>query len=894
MSRITKYARYFFVLVFSLVSLVNTSFFTIESAKADGCSLDPASYKLAVYSDSGTDPQSIALNTVSGKYWAEIQNIAGGSATSDCTTYVALSFNLPTVNEVNSSGVQGDNKLTISKNINTRASFYILGSESGNLVMTATTTTGPNSPSQQLLPGTQTALIGNPAPDISLLTFTNNAHGTPDTISGNIGAVAAGAVLPGIKVRAYSDAAATVQLGSDANVAIDGSFSSISIGDDQYRNITLRAVYPTEVLSDAVLVGSPIIVYPSIVSGLAISHESITDKPYISWDADVDAIGFVVYRVPYSVTPTFTDLDRLTLAPITTNYYRDDTYVLGTKYSYLVKKVDSSGSYTPEFLPVKNIQIDITSATVSPAAINLVSAVQFPTVTATVSAEVSALFISDPTSVKVKFNNPDTGNTTYYATVTIVGQSLTATAPFIDQATGLASSVLADGNYSSFITAIGPDGSAINDSVQLFNTVVVDLHAPTAPVLSKLQYNTTTTVLSGLAGAVEPCTQVYIYDVDPVTHLTALPLVSAFTSAVDGAFTSLPLNSTAQTFYIRTLDTAGNVGLTTQFDLMPTAPNANLLSLQQNKPGTDDVIIGLAGTVLSGVVVDIYNVDPATNTTATPYRSIIAGVDGSFSQSVGDNLYDTFWVAVRSGSGLISTSAKLTNVIYAYPVTNFSANPGDGKVSLSWTVATGSSYYTIETYDLETNTIISTVSAPASQSYLQLMLTNDHNYRFTIKSYDLYGNTSVSNVVTAIPHAPKIVLASVSQPAEKVVETPPPAPKPVVAQKPKVSAPENVVVAPEDTSSKPAEESNRNWAPWILTIGILILLIAGGVAYLLWGKQGEVVITEKPKVMKNNKPNAVETGVVEEVTAKETKPKSNSNNSHSDSGNSQKKHKPRW
>ena len=122
----------------------------------------------------------------------------------------------------------------------------------------------------------------------------------------------------------------------------------------------------------------------------------------------------------------------------------------------------------------------------------------------------------------------------------------------------------------------------------------------------------------------------------------------------------------------------------------------------------------------------------------------------------------------------------------------------------------------------------------------------------------------------------------------------PPTPKPVVAQKPKISAPESVVVTPEDTSSKPAEENSRNWAPWILTIGILILLIAGSVAYLLWGKQGEVVVTNKPKAVKENKSSSVEIGEVDEFSAKDTKPKTNRNNTPGSIGDDSKRHKPRW
>jgi hypothetical protein len=889
MIRFTKSIKILLALVFTFSSLVNTSFFTVQSAKAsDGECPNPntnIATKLALYStdrsdylrpDASLDPQSLSIGQTSVRMEVELEDANSCPVEASATTHFTLStvesgiVNFLTPGKVDKGTTYS---YYISKN-SARAGFYVVANKPvslGSIIVTQTDTP------QTVINGVVNVNITTIVPDRNLVSFTNNIHGISDTLKGEIGAVPA-VSTPGVKVRAYIDAAGTIQLGSDAIVAADGSFPAINIGDDQYRNITLRAVYPgtPEILSDVVLVGEPIISYPSIASGFRVMHDSVTDQPRLTWNDGGVGVSYAIYRKAYSVPASFSDADIVDTT--LTTQYLDSTAVIGQRYNYLVKQV-ISGSYTPEFLPLKNIRIDVAEISITPTSINVGSVIKTPTVTATITPDLAALYATNSESVEVYYNNPDTGDKTFHATIAVLGSVLTATSPFIDAATGLSTSTLSDGEFSVFIETNGvlPNGDVINDFVQNSYTILVDLNAPTAPILSKLRYDATTKVLQGFADAVEVESDIYIYDQNPELNPTATSIIVPFQGDEFGGFISLPLIFTSNSLYIRCQDLLGNVGATTRFDIVPNAPKANNLSIQQNKPGTNDVIVGAAGTVNGGVIVEIYNVDPLLNPTAIPYRSFVANADGSFSQEVGDNTYATFWLAVRSGSGLLSGAFKLTNAISINPVSAFNATVGDGVVKLNWTSNPNTSYYVIDIYDETSAKRFSTVTIASGQTNLQLSLQNSHRYRFSIVSFDLYGNYSGANIVYGTPSAPVITLAS-STTIKKVASN-----IPAASSDSKISSDENLTVTvPTPAPSTPIEDNNRNWAPWILTIGILILLIAGGVAYLLWGKQTEDQPAATARV--------VETGVVQEIEEKAEKTATAKINAKEEL----KKPKPRW
>jgi hypothetical protein len=888
MSRFTKSIKIFLALVFTFSSLVNTSFFTIQSAKADGCSLDPTTYKLVVYSDSLIDPQYIAVGAVSGKYWVQIQSSANIPTASDCTTYVQLSFNQQTTNEVGVSGELGDNKVTISKG-NTRASFYISGSESGNATITASTTTGTNIPSQQLQNGMQTAVIGSPAPNKNLLLFTNNIHGVADTISGKVGAVTAAISTPGVKVRAYTDVAGTIQLGSDATVAADGSFPPIAMGDDQYRNVTLRAVYPgtPEVLSSIVLVGDPIIIYPSLVTGLSVQH-SMNGLPYLSWEDGGVGVSYVIYRKAYSDLTPFNDSNIIA----TTIYkgFEDGDANFGDAYLYLVKQV-ISGSYTPEYLPTIKSKIDVVLALdINPEFISIKESRPAPYVTAYISDYIrnaQESWDANPNNINISlapltivFTRHDDGKK-YFAGYRYSEKAdiIIETDPYkIVDTSNNSIDRLPDGIYTIEVVALDA-ATDIDDRAVASTRFTIDTVAPNAPVIGRLRY--TNNVLSGVAGAAEPGTYLYAYDSNGAKLNTHTVIIEA-DGSFDAGIYSTPSDGM---FYLSLHDNVDNVSPTTQFDVLsiPNSPLVDKVTMQQNKPGTNDVILGTAGAVDGGVMVEIFNVDPLLNQASLPYRSLIANSDGSFTQEVGDNAYASYWVVVRSGSGLLSNAVKLTNAISINAVSVFNATVGDGVVKLNWTSVPNTSYYIIDIYDETDAKHISTVTIMAGQTTLQLSLQNAHKYRFSIVAFDVYGNSSTVNVVYGTPVAPMITLAS-SITSKKVISNAP------ASSAPKISSDENLTIpAPTSSPSTPTEDNNRNWAPWILTIGILILLIAGGVAYLLWGKQTEVA-TSVAKVKPTLSKPVVESGTVEEITENTSKPIV----AKSRSKDELKKPKPRW
>lgn len=891
MNRITKFSKMIFATVFIFTTLFNANFFKIDSAKADGCLLDPSLYKLAIYSDTGIDPQLIPINAVSGKYWVQIQDLSNTPTASDCTTYVALSFSLSSVNEVSSSGVLGDNKTTISKG-NTRASFYLSGSESGTVTITAATTTGASTPSQQLQPGTQSAIIGYSSPDKNLLTFTNNIHGIADTISGKANSVLAGIVLPGIKVRAYSDIAGTLQLGADAVVGVDGSFTSINIGDDLYRNITLRAVYPSDppILSDAILIGEPVITYPALITGVKVQH-SIEETPYITWDDAGVGVRYVIFRKNYSSQIPFNDSNIITT--ISDNSFQDDTAVFGERYLYLIKQV-IDGSYTPEFLPIVSVKLDIGATSITPTNyMNIASNYPTPYLTANISSDLMASqekWLSDPSNTNISqapltlvYTNHNSG-LKYFVGYGFgeKGNLITDTHPYkIVDSNNVPYDRIVDGAYTVEIVGID-QVLGINDKVVVSSNYVIDTIAPEVPVLGKLRYENNT--LSGVVGAAEPGTHLYVYDFNGVKLNTEDVVI-----AVDGSFNAQNINvPTSGVFYLSLHDNVGNSSSLVTFDVMtiPSAPLVNKITMVQNQPGTNDVITALPGAVSGGITIKIYTSDPLSNPEAVPFRILIANADGSFSQEVGDNLSANFWIVAWSGSGKFSSALKLLNTISSSAVTGFVAIAGDSKVSLSWNHVLESSYYKIDVYDISANLQVTVLSVLAGQNSLQLSLTNGHNYRFTITSYDKYGNVSNGNTVYATPASATVVLASA-----KTTIYAKPSSSSYTSASSKIS--EIGLPAPSETkeaastNSAPISENNRNWAPWILAIGILILLVAGCVAYLLWGKQNDVVVTE-------TKPKKVETGVVEEAIGIASVQKTAETKSSKTNANIPKKPKPRW
>lgn len=815
MSQFKKLFKTLLVAIFAITSLANMSLLVPQVAKAaDPCSLDSGLFHLAIIADQGTDPLTRNVGQIT-KYWAQIQDSSGTPAWSSCTTYISIGFDNSNVIKTNSSGTADPRNISISATTGstqyTRASFYIKGITPGSTAITAETTTGSNSPSQQLQSGVQTVNIVAPAPVSDKLVFNDVAHGNPDSVSGIAGALPS---LSGIKARAYSDLALTNQIGTDVDVnSIDGSFPAIETGDDQYRTVFIVAVYNGTTLS------APTVVTQNYPSEVALTVNRVnSDVPVLTWTNFDAGNTFVIYRsdlahpaltqIGTSLTPTFTDT---TANP-------------EIRYTYAVKQVNAAGSYTPEFLPTQNIRIDITNVNYDPARINVQNASTKPAITANVTPTLASVW---STAITASWTNNATQVTTL-ATVTINGNNLTATLP----------ATLPDGNYT--VSIVARDTTLdIDDAVTISNNYLIDTVAPTAPVLSNLRFSNG--IISGVINSVEKSIYVNIYD---ASHAIVAQHIVA---GSDGSFISAGLLASDK-YYIEAEDFAENVSPQTLFDVTH-APfiDSSKITMQQNVPGTSDKIIGAIGSVTPGITVKIYGSDPALTNGLVPIYQTIANSDGSFTREVGDNLANTFWVTVWSGSNLESAAVKLANTISINPPTSFTAKAGNGSVTLNWTPVLGAEYYLVNVYDVTTKNNVAAVTISGLQTTWKFVGENSHTYRFYVKAQDSYGNVSAYKEVEATPTAP-VVAATIKQTTHTTTAA---TAKPIAAEE---------IVASPSPASTPTPTNNdtgKNWTGWIIGLGIIILGIALSAAYLLWGKPVEtVIVTKKPSIEPTPAPKA--------------------------------------
>lgn len=845
-NQLTKYFKIFFALSFIYLSFANLGLpvFKTEKALAADCSVPGAPVKLAIYSTdqpspylrpiTSLDPQTVHVGQQSIRLEIELEDINGCPVNAPATVHYTVSVSDHAGDILTTGGIdKGELYNYWISTGSARAGFLVLGkSVNGTSPFTATLT-AVNTDLTAYTTATQSIIFDTPAPDVTKLVFTNNPHSIPDTISG-----LAGAAPGATNVNVYTSDGLTL-LGS-VPVAVDGSFPAVVSGDDQYRQVLVKAVYTGGALSNGVLFSQN---YPAVVTNLLATRDLATGRPSFSWTGDSGAT-FRIYRADLTIpNPIFSEANFIGTAATPSFTDTTGSYILGTKFRYVVKEV-ISGSYTPEFLPIVDFQADLANGQVSPASPTNTS---HPTVTALVSNRLALDVAANPTALKVKFTNLSNG-AIYYASPVLSGTSMSATAPYLDSSSN-SLAVLPDGSYK--VEVIASDvTNGISDSFTVINGYAIDTVAPVAPNLLKLRYSGG--VVSGLAGAVEGGTYVDIYSQLPAPGV--LPVTSVL-AAADGSFTSPVLSLPAGgIFYLVSRDLAGNISLSTLFDVVtpPVAPNLSKLVMHQNNPGTADVIEGLSGAVTAGAVVRIYNVNPATTAGATPVYELIAKADGSFSQAVGDNLSAYFWVATFSGSGSLSPAVMLTNAIAIGAPTNLVATANDGSVTLSWTAVSGAAFYTVDIYDTTTNTGLPKVTLSGGQTTLVTTLSNDHTYRFAVISMDNFGNSSPASEATATPKAKKIVLSSSSSSTTPVA--PAATSKKNIAQstiQPPAPSPSPTVESPSPSPSpSPAPENPRNWTPWIIGLGILILLIALVLGYNLWIKEpSETVVAtiKKPR-----------------------------------------------
>ena len=166
--------------------------------------------------------------------------------------------------------------------------------------------------------------------------------------------------------------------------------------------------------------------------------------------------------------------------------------------------------------------------------------------------------------------------------------------------------------------------------------------------------------------------------------------------------------------------------------------------------------------------------------------------------------------------------------------TNFTANSGDGQVSLSWDKVNDASSYSFR-YRKSTsidNTSYVTVNGLTSNSTTVTGLANDTEYEFGVASADSSGNTSDYAVVNQTPHkvvATTTTTTSTSK-SSKFFGTAQAAESTVFPS----SDNQAVTTTPSDNGEVKSSETNNdetegvNWSRLLITLGILLLAVGAG------------------------------------------------------------------
>ncbi len=862
MNRFSRFSKAVFILIFSLLSVQNMFVGgLVNVAQAAECVPTGVAEKLAIFTTTksdGTrpttslDPQTIIVNQLSTKLEVEINDNCDNPVASLASTKVSISITPNIANLSSDSRGSFTNPFTITTG-NKRRAFYLIGSDVGIAAITASTTIDSLTP---LSSGTQIINVTAPAP--TQYGSYSNIHGIPDSVIGSDGSVAKKDIVPdGIIIRSYYSSSLLIDGVSTKiaeTIATDEGGFEVNTGDDQYRNVYLRAVYPgtTEVPSEAVVVEQ---YYPAIVSNLKVMHGT-GDKPSLTWSQTEDEPTFAVYR---KLAPDVFSETSLVVKDISTPFFEDTSALPGVKYNYAVKQIVDD-SYTPEFLPTVDIRLDLSNVVFLPA--GSLTSVTMPTVTFNVTPDLYNQWGLDKSVIKAQYTNTTT-NAVYLSIIAASDPALftmVAAGPYLD-AVGTPMPSLPDGSYTSKLMAddsvlVEPNVPlGIMDSVTNVVTYSIDSVLPTAPLLSKLRYSNS--ILFGIAGAVEPNVFVDVYG---SASLISTSKLGSATADATGAFQfpAMPI-PTGGIFYLVARDATSNLSPATAFDVvtLPIAPDASKLTMEMNKPGALDRILGGAGAVVALATVRIFGADPALSPGLVPLYEFLANSDGSFTQNVGDNQSGAYWVAVWNGAGNLSTAVKLSNATAIAAPASFMAIGGDNSVTLHWDLVVGASYYTIEVYNISTKQNLSTATVSGTQSSLKLTLVNGSSYRFYIHAVDATGNTSLPMETESTPHAPRVVYAvasvqaDVSPPVVPVAEPVTVRSQEVTKAKPKVMT-EAVLPAPPVASAP--EPETRDWTTALIVgLGVVLLALAWFFGRKLWMiDSSETVVTtiKKPNSKK--------------------------------------------
>lgn len=302
------------------------------------------------------------------------------------------------------------------------------------------------------------------------------------------------------------------------------------------------------------------------------------------------------------------------------------------------------------------------------------------------------------------------------------------------------------------------------------------------------------------------------------------------------------------------------------------------ITLNSQKPGTEDMIVGSTGAINEmGVTVNVFDRKP-DQPGAILINSVVSQPDGSWpAMAIGDNRYASAWIQAVDQAGNSSSPLSLVNDIAgpnAPTLEKVTANcvSDTCRVTLEWSDnGPDTSYYQVSrtTDSLETRTF------DLNSRTIALDLPTGQRFRFAIYAFDGYGNPSLkSNVLETLltkgvkstvswvdgrmvtaTEAISGSLEVVSAPAkteQSVFE-------PIVPKAQAQTPTPTTQVAPETNGPQKTEETGQATdQDWVrIFVVILLLLIVAGSFYALSrtiGKEAESRESPAPEVKAEPKP----------------------------------------
>jgi hypothetical protein len=286
------------------------------------------------------------------------------------------------------------------------------------------------------------------------------------------------------------------------------------------------------------------------------------------------------------------------------------------------------------------------------------------------------------------------------------------------------------------------------------------------------------------------------------------------------------------------LESVGNpIATGSPTDNLAPVLNGSKVTVEQNRPGTNDVVSGQAGAVSEMATVTIFDRHPSD-----PLSSILASVPtnaglGFDAVAIGDNLHGKVWIQLIDAAGNSSIASPFTNDIVgpkAAVITQAKASCYSHRcnVELTWQGdSSDTDYYQIRYL----SGVTTKTSLPIEKNTLMLNLEADGEFnKFVVIGFDQYGNPSAQSNAFLASLVPGVITSATLVNGQLVITTSSveasretlrePVEKPQVKLVPSAQAADNDSAA---TDNGVKLSGNQDWLR-ITIVVILLLIVAGG------------------------------------------------------------------